>query len=306
MSCSGDVQACGKLGSVIPKLAGSMRHPITKIAVATVLGFVALGAITAAALPIVRHTAWASWNSPGRLAALPDNPQVHYEDGAGEYARAVAALLPTAIAQVESAHGRPFAHPVTIGVFVSREVFDAANGLTNPGAVGVTFLGRVLLPPGLYWAQRQRLPAILTHELSHAHLQGWISQLTFFRLPNWFTEGLAVMVSSGGGAEGVSAAQARDAIRRGDHIAVESAGSVLNVGQGITFKIPQETPNSSSRTLMAYRQGGLFVTYLHDSNPVGFGRMMAAILDGRPFAEAVKIGYEADLGALWLEFTRVM
>ena len=37
------------------------------------------------------------------------------------------------------------------------------------------------------------------------------------------------MVSEGGGAEGVSALQARDAIRRGDHIAIESAGSLLNL-----------------------------------------------------------------------------
>jgi len=283
-----------------------MWHPTIKMAVTTALSLVALGTITATAVPIVRHAAWGWWNAPERLAALPDSPQIHYEDGAGEYARAVAALLPTAIARVEGAQGRRFAHPVTIGVFVSREAFDAANGLRNPGAIGMTFLGRVLLPPGLYWGQRQRLATILTHELSHAHLQGWISQLTFFRLPNWFTEGLAVMVSSGGGAEGVTEAQARDAIRRGDHIAVESAGSLLNVGRGITFESRPETPNVSFRTLMAYRQAGLFVTYLHDSNPAGFARMMAAILDGRPFAEAVKTGYEADLPALWLQFTRAV
>src|SRR5262245_58761105 len=159
---------------VFRALAGPMWRPITKMAVATALSFVALGAITAAAVPIVRHAAWGWWNTPERLLALPDNPQVHYEDGAAEYARAVAAFLPTAIARVESAHGRRFAHPVTIGVFVSRGAFDAANGLRNPAAVGMTFLGRVLLPPELYWAQRQRLRTILTHELSHAHLQGWI------------------------------------------------------------------------------------------------------------------------------------
>src|SRR5215467_15987742 len=105
-----------------------MRHPITIMAVAAALGFVSVGVITAAAVPIVRHTAWAWWNTPERLAALPENPQVHYEDGAAEYARAVAALLPTAIARVEAVHGRRLAHPVTVGVYVSPEAFVAANG----------------------------------------------------------------------------------------------------------------------------------------------------------------------------------
>jgi len=36
------------------------------------------------------------------------------------------------------------------------------------------------------------------------------------------------MVSGGGRAKGVSEAQARDAIRRGNYIAIDSAGSLLN------------------------------------------------------------------------------
>jgi len=55
---------------------------------------------------------------------------------------------------------------------------------------------------------------------------------------------------------------------------------------------------------MAYRQAGLFVTFLHDTDPVGFARMMNAILDSRPLAEAVTAGYETDLQALWLRFVQ--
>lgn len=203
-----------------------MRHPIPNAIAATATGVVLLAAASAAALPAVRHIASGWWNNPERLAALPENPQVRYEDGASEQARTVAGLLPTAIARVEAIHGRRFAHPVTVGVYVSPEAFAAANGTGYAGSVGVTFFGHVILSPVLFSAQRQRIPAILTHELSHAHLQSWISQLAFIRLPNWFKEGLAVMVSGGGGAEGVSELQARDAIRRGDHIAIESAGSL--------------------------------------------------------------------------------
>jgi hypothetical protein len=102
------------------------------------------------------------------------------------------------------------------------------------------------------------------------------------------------MVSGGGGAEGVSELQARDAIRRGDHIAIESAGSLLNL-VFVKFEQPPEIPDTSFRMLMAYRQAGLFVTFLHDMNPAGFARMMNAILDGHPFAEAVTTGYQTEL-----------
>ena len=281
-----------------------MRHPIAKTIAASVIGFVVLASVAAAAVPTVRHIASGWWNNPEGLAALPENPQVHYESGASEQARTLAALLPAAIARVEAAHGRRFAHPIIVGVYVRPESYVAANGLGNRPSVGMTFLGRVLLSPVLFSTQSKRLPSMLTHELSHAHLQSWISPLLFLRLPQWFREGLAVMVSGGGGAEGVSELQAWDAIRRGDHIAIESSNSLLNLAD-VKFAQPPEIPATSFRILMAYRQAGLFVTYLRDSNDVGFSRMMNAILDGRPFAEAVRRGYESDLPTLWSRFAHI-
>ena len=171
----------------------------------------------------------------------------------------------------------------------------------DPRSVGMTFLGRVMLSPALLSRQRQRLPALLTHELSHAHLGTWMSQLGVWRLPQWFKEGLAVMVSGRDGAEGVSESQARDAIRRGDHIALASSNSLLNLGV-IRYAQSPEVPDTSFRTLMAYRQAGMFVTFLHDTDPAGFARMMNAILDDRSFTEAVTTGYGTDLQALWLRF----
>jgi hypothetical protein len=280
-----------------------MRHPIAKTVAASAIGIVVLAAVAAAAVPTVRHIASGWWNNPEGLAALPENPQVHYESGGSEQARTVAALLPTAIARVEAAHGRRFAHPSIVGVYVTPESFVAANGLGSRRSVGMTFLGRVMLSPVLFSSQRQRLPAMLTHELSHAHLQSWLSQLPFMRLPQWFKEGLAVMVSGGGGAEGVSELQAWDAIRRGDHIAIESSNSLFNLAD-VKFAQAPEIPATSFRIQIAYRQAGLFVTYLRDSDDVGFSRMMNAILDGRPFAESVRRGYEIDLPTLWSRFAQ--
>jgi hypothetical protein len=274
------------------------------MSVAAAIALVLIVSVSAATVPAVRNIASGVWNDPAGLAALPENPQIHYEAGASENAQAVAALLPAAVATVEAAHGRPFAHPVTVGVYVSRKTFAAANGLGNARAGGVTFLGRVLLSPILFTTQRQRLPAILTHEMSHAHLQSWLPALNYVHLPNWFKEGLAVMVSGGGGAERVGEAEARDAIRRGERIAMESEGSLLNLA-AIKFENPApDTPDPGARILMGYRQAGLFVTFLRDRDPAGFVRMMAAILDSRPFAEAVTVGYGTDLQTLWTNFVR--
>lgn len=122
------------------------------------------------------------------------------------------------------------------------------------------------------------------------------------RLPHWFKEGLAVMVSGGGGAEGVSESQARAAVRRGDHIAIESSGSLLNLTT-VKFENPPAIPNGSL-TEMAYRQAGLFVAFLHDTNPAGFEHMMDAIFQSRPFAEALETGYATDLPNLWSRFVQ--
>ncbi len=203
-----------------------MQHPIAKTVAATTVALVLLIAVAAASVPQVRHLASGWWHNPDTLAGLPENRQVRYEDGALDRARVVAALLPAAIARVEAVQGRPFAHPATIGVYLTQEAYAAAHGTLLPGSVGANFLGRVILSPALFTTKRRRLPAILTHELSHGHINSWISPLGYVKLPNWFKEGLAVMVSEGGGAEEVGVADARDAIRWGDRIVVaKAAGS---------------------------------------------------------------------------------
>lgn len=264
---------------------------------------ITLAAGTAVALPAARHLASALLNPPDRLPSLAENSQVHFEPGAEDYAHEVAALLPAVVARIEAAQGRPFAHPVTVGVYVTPEAYMAANGIGSMGPVGVTPFGRVVLSPALGGPQHQRLPAILTHELSHAHLQGWISAYAGVRLPNWFKEGLAVMVSGGGGAEFASEREARAAIGRGEHIAIDDSGSFLNLSE-IRFEraLPGATP--SHQTVMAYRQAGMFVSYLHDSDAAGFARMMNAILDGRSFVEALDTGYHRDVRSLWQEFAQ--
>jgi hypothetical protein len=278
-----------------------MRRMFWIIIAGVPLALITVAAGTAAAVPMARHIALALWNVPDRLPSLTGNAYVHFEPGAEDYGRDVAALMPAAIARIEAAHGRPFAHPVTVGVYATPEAYMTANVIGSMQPVGVTPFGRVVLSPVLNWPQHRRLPAILTHELSHAHLQGWISPYAYIRLPNWFKEGLAVTVSGGGGAEFVGEQEARAAIERGEHIVINDAGSIWNLSD-MRFERPVAGATASHQIVMAYRQAGMFVSFLHDSDPAGFARMMQAILDGRPFVDAVAAGYRQDVHALWREF----
>jgi hypothetical protein len=280
----------------------SVRRRLFWLVIAAPLALIVVGVAAALSLPMGRHIVAGLWNLPDWLPALPDNGQVHYQPGAEDYARDVAALLPDATARVEAVHGRRFAHPVTVGVYATPEAYAAANGLGSTIPVGVTFAGRVYLSPTLFRPQHQRLRAILTHELSHAHLQGWIGQIAYMRLPTWFKEGLGVMVSDGGGAELVSEEEARAAIRRGKQIVIDEAGSLQNPGGSLRVdRAPADKPPWYP-VVLAYRETGMFVTYLRESDRPAFDRTMDAIFDGRTFAQAETIGYHDDARSLWQKF----
>jgi hypothetical protein len=267
------------------------------------LALIAIGAGAALAVPRTRHVISGLLNMPDRMPALTANSQVHYQPGAEDFARDVAVLLPDAIARVEAVHGRRFAHPVIVGVYATPEAYSAANGLGSVVPVGVTIFGRVNLSPKLFWSQHQRLRAILTHELSHAHIQGWIGGYAFLYLPNWFKEGLAVMLSGGGGAELVSEDEARAEIQRGEKIVIDDAGSLSHLTD---VRLEKETGNRPSwyPVVLAYREAGMFVNYLRESDRPAFDRMMNAILDDRPFTESVTVGYHDNVRSLWQKFIK--
>jgi hypothetical protein len=278
-----------------------MRRRVFWAVVGAPLALIVIGAGAALSLPMTRHVISAVWNLPDRMPALPGDGQVHYEPGAEQFARDVAALLPDAVARVEAVHGRPFAHPVTIGAYATPEAYMTANAVHSMAPVGVTFFGRVNLSPRLFRPQHQRLRAILTHELSHAHIQGWIGSYAYIHLPNWFKEGLAVMVSGGGGAEFVSEDEARAAIGRGERLVIYDTGGFAQ-GVGVALEnAPADKPDWYP-TVLAYREAGMFVDYLHETDRPGFDRMMNAILDGRPFKDAVATGYHDDARSLWQKF----
>ena len=112
------------------------------------------------------------------------------------------------------------------------------------------------------------------------------------------------MLSSGGGAELVSEDEARAAIQRGEKLVIDDAGGLSNLTDVRLEKKP-ENRLPWYPVVLAYREAGMFVNYLRESDRPAFDRMMNAILDDRPFTQAVTVGYHDDVRSLWQEFIKL-
>ena len=71
-----------------------MRRCIIWLVIGAPLALLGVAGATTSAVPTLRHLASGLRNVPDRLPALPDNSQVHYQQGAEDYARVVSAMLP--------------------------------------------------------------------------------------------------------------------------------------------------------------------------------------------------------------------
>lgn len=242
----------------------------------------------------------AAFHDPRALPVLDQDSRVHYEPGAEAYAREVARILPNAMAKVEAAHGRPFGKPFVVVAFLDNEAYAAANGRGDANPRGVTFFDRVTLSPSLWGDDREWLEGDLTHELSHEHLFSHFSMIKYYRIPVWFTEGIAVMASDGGGAQRVSALEAQRAICVGRTIKVPDQPNLFG---NVSLKAPAaEGEDIRLRVHMAYRQAGLFVAYLHDSNAAAFNALLDRLYTGERFKAAFEASYKSTVAQAWLRF----
>lgn len=232
----------------------------------------------------------ASLRSTSNFIALSADPRVRYEPGAESLARQVAAQLPVAIATVERAQFLPFAEPVLVYVCASQGSFERMTGQLGVRAT----VTRKLFLSGTLKNEPKQVPLILIHELSHLHI---VQRIGTYRmsadLPPWFIEGLAVMVSGGGGAAGVTEAQGGRAILDGRSMAPETTGGILSRRYGSAFGLEPQ---------MFYRQGAMFVKYLKSFDPEGFERLLRNLLAEQSFEEAFDEAYRLPIGDTWRGF----
>ncbi len=230
------------------------------------------------------------WDGAGFLPLAAD-PRVLHEPGGEDQAIRVAALLDRAVARVERVHGLPFRHPPRVHVCVDPQCFSRL--VSGSGFSAAVLPGDMLvLSANLFGPESDRLAAILTHELSHLHLNQRLGHYTPW-LPVWFHEGLASLVAEGGGAEFAT----DDAVR-----------AAWNEGRQVDFSrldVPGRRHRADQFGLdihAFYRASWRFMAYLMGRDPDAFTAMLRGIQNHTDITISFADAYNAGLEQLERDF----
>ena len=219
--------------------------------------------------------------------APTSDPRVFAEPGNETLTAATAAAVPGAIRRVEDALGGPFTIPVRIYVCAT---IDSYKRFTNSERSGgnTTIAKKIFISPKPENTP-QRIPAVVTHELTHLHVAQRLGLWRTRGLPSWFSEGLAAFVSGGGGAEGVTEADAAREIR---------AGHLLTPG----YSRNQTASSFGLPAHLFYRQAAMFIGYLKNRDASAFRHFMTSVEEGTAFQRSFEDAYRADVGTAWGAF----
>jgi len=228
--------------------------------------------------------------STDQFLPWPGDPRVRYERGAEVMAARVAAALPHAIETVEARKFRPFAREPTVYVCASLATFASYGG--SPTSAGYVLQGRLFLSPKPE-NTAERIPRVVTHELSHLHLGQDVGPWRWSRLPFWFSEGLAALVSDGAGAESVSEEQGRSAIVEGRAFAPEGDASVVHTRFPSSYGLAPH---------LFYREAAMFLGDLARRDPDRWRRLQFRVEDGGSLGESFMGVYGETLDSAWSDF----
>ncbi len=203
---------------------------------------------------------------------LEADERVWVEPGYEDYGERVAEALPAAIDKVEAAHYLPFVHPPRVNVCGSDACFKRYVKTPKLSAAVIPD-NRLILSPNLNGREKNRLPALLTHELAHLHLGQRIGHY-HSTLPVWFHEGWASLTADGGGAEYATDAQAYAAIRD---------GRLVNLGARDTPDKRHRAGASGLSIHEFYRQSMLLVGWLRAQDEARFRQLALAVQDNADF-----------------------
>ncbi len=237
----------------------------------------------------------ASLRSTADFRPLEADDRILVEPGAEDLARQIAQYLPGAITKVQEEQYRDFTKPIRIYVCASVDSFVSHTGASKNASGVVTT--KLFFSRKLAEFAPDQIKARVTHELSHLHLQQQLGTYHFdAHIPAWFQEGLAVLVSNGGGAENVNEADAVRAILAGKHFIPEPQGSFCFKKSGKSYGLEPH---------MFYRQASLFVGYIRDLSEIRFGLFMLAIEDGRDFDKSFRSVYGIGIDEAWQDFVTI-
>lgn len=226
--------------------------------------------------------------------AYDGSTHIFYEPGAEDLARLVATNLPSSLNKAQQLQFVPFKKSDAIKVYAFNDIeryarFSRASKLTR----GSSTTDEVYLSPKLR-DKIDTLPGILAHELSHVQIRQYTGTWRYIRdIPGWFLEGIAVLASSGAGAETVSSQQAMQYLKENGEFKLEATGG--------TYK-HKYAHDYGLKPHMYYRLASLYVNYLRESNPQAFEAAFKDMLQGSSFRDAWVKHYGKSNVELWKEF----
>jgi hypothetical protein len=230
--------------------------------------------------------------SKSTFTQCTSDARVWCEPGSEVLANSITAGLPQAIASIEKAQFAKITGNILIYTYASPESFVAHTGCQLQG-YGCVTLAKLNLSPRLLTIP-DHIQALVTHELSHLQLHLQLGTLGIASIPNWFSEGLATLVS-GGGAETVTTAQAAQFMAQGKRMVPEDSVWILAPLGGSPYGLGSQ---------MYYRQACMFVGYMRQSNSIAFEKLLRALQANAPFKQAVEAAYGRSVADLWAEFLK--
>lgn len=212
------------------------------------------------------------------------NPIIFFEPDAKTAADVLAASYDKSVATVEANLGsalrrRPWVYLCATDACYDKYAFNKAGQAEARGR------GNLVLMKAAPLQHENRLLPVFTHELIHAF---WFQQ-GIRCTPRWWTEGLAVESSGGGGAEKVMKALAVQAMHSGQVFQASDENSCLT-------RMPPGLKTMAWP--MFYRQSGMFVEWLRGTDSPAFHRLLEKLQTGENLASAMKSSYGQSMAAL--------
>lgn len=255
-------------------------------------------AIAIISQPMLIKALRAKFKSTDNFIALSSDPRIRFEENSKGNAIAAQKILQQSQDSVENLLKSKFKEQIEVYVCASQETFNEYVFLSK-NVKGAVYWGKLFLSPGAFSGDQSSLIELTTHELTHYIFYTHLGEkASIENIPLWFREGIAVFVADGGAAY----TRDKDVFHQ---ISLEEKDAFQShaVDYWFNTKDPRDAVSKTGRAnWLLYRVSGLFIHYLHDSQPANFERLVDLLLSGTKFDRAVELSYKQPINSLLAEF----
>ena len=221
---------------------------------------------------------------------LQADRRVHYESEVKASAELLAANYIDAVEKIDGKLGAALRTKPAVYLCASDACYEK-HAFNKEGRAEARGRGNLILLKAKTLDAEGRLLPVFAHELIHAF---WF-QHGIHCTPRWWTEGLAVESSNGGGAEKILRSLAAQAIRDGHVFQASDENSCWT-------RMPPQL--NGMAWPMFYRQSGMFVEWLRAHDPKAFAVLLVKLREGDNLTKTIESAYSQPLTALHLAWTK--